>query len=128
MTEGIVAVPLPNVHGRTLSLVLDFCKRLVQYEKDVQDITEDYQHGQLDDEFNSWKRDFIDIDQAVLYELIMAANYLNVSELLDLCCKEVARLIKGKSPEEIRAYFHIKNDFTPQEEEEVRRENQWAFE
>ena len=45
-----------------------------------------------------------------------------------LCCQTVADIIKGKTPEEIRAYFHIKNDFTPEEEEEVRRENQWAFE
>jgi len=33
-------------------------------------------------------------------------------------------MIKGKTPEEIRKTFNIKNDFTPEEEEEVRRENQ----
>ena len=27
-----------------------------------------------------------------------------------------------------RKTFNIENDFTPEEEEEVRRENQWAFE
>lgn len=37
-------------------------------------------------------------------------------------------MIKGKTPEEIRKTFDIKNDFTPEEEEDVRRENQWAFE
>jgi S-phase kinase-associated protein 1 len=37
-------------------------------------------------------------------------------------------MIKGKTPEEIRKTFNIKNDFTPEEEEEVQRENQWAFE
>ena len=35
-------------------------------------------------------------------------------------------MIKGKTPEEIRKTFNIKNDFTPEEEEEVRRENQWV--
>ncbi|CAN0923057.1 SKP1-like protein 11 [Linum grandiflorum] len=40
----------------------------------------------------------------------------------------VADMIKGKTPEEIRKTFNIKNDFTPEEEAEVRRENQWAFE
>ena len=35
---------------------------------------------------------------------------------------------QGQDPEEIRKTFNIKNDFTPEEEEEVRRENQWAFE
>jgi len=51
-----------------------------------------------------------------------------VKPLLDLCCMTVANLIKGKTPEEIRRTFGIKNDFTPEEEEEVKRENQWAFE
>ena len=100
----------------------------MQHDTDVEEATDDHQKAQLEDDLNAWKQHFIDVDQAVLYELIMAANYLNVAELLDLCCKEVARLVKGKAPEEIRTYFHIKNDFTPQEEEEVRRENQWAFE
>jgi S-phase kinase-associated protein 1 len=40
----------------------------------------------------------------------------------------VADMIKGKIPEEIRKTFNITNDFYPKEEEEVRRENQWAFE
>lgn len=37
-------------------------------------------------------------------------------------------MMKGKSPEELRKEFNIENDFTPEEEEEIRRENQWAFE
>uniref|UniRef100_A0A804NLQ8 SKP1-like protein n=1 Tax=Zea mays TaxID=4577 RepID=A0A804NLQ8_MAIZE len=60
--------------------------------------------------------------------LSKAANYLNIKGLLDLTCQTVADMIKGKTPEEIRKTFNIKNDFTPEEEEEIRRENQWAFE
>ena len=40
--------------------------------------------------------------------------------LLDVTCKTVANMIKGKTPEEIRKTFNIKNDFTPSEEEQVR--------
>ena len=36
-------------------------------------------------------------------------------------------MIKDKSVEEIRQTFNIKNDFTPEEEAEIRKENQWAF-
>ncbi|GKF57983.1 SKP1-like protein 1A isoform X1, partial [Tanacetum coccineum] len=58
-----------------------------------------------------------------------AANYLNIKILLDLTCQTVvADMIKGKTPEEIHKTFNIKNDFTPEEEEEIRRENVWAFE
>jgi S-phase kinase-associated protein 1 len=55
-----------------------------------------------------------------------AANYLDIKALLDVGCKTVANMIKGKSPEEIRKTFNIQNDFTPEEEDQIRRENEWA--
>ena len=51
--------------------------------------------------------------------LLQAANYLDIKGLLDVTCKTVANMIKGKTPEEIRKTFNIKNDFTPAEEEQV---------
>ena len=47
--------------------------------------------------------------------------------MLDLTCQTVAGMMKGKTPEEIRKTFNIKNDYTPEEEAEIRREIQWAF-
>ena len=44
---------------------------------------------------------------------------LSLQGLLDVTCKTVANMIKGKTPEEIRKTFNIKNDFTPAEEEQV---------
>ena len=40
--------------------------------------------------------------------------------MLDLTCKTAAEMIKGKTPEEIRKHFNIKNDFTPEELAQVR--------
>ena len=37
-----------------------------------------------------------------------AANYLNIKTLLDLTCKTVADMIKGKTPEEIRKTFNVR--------------------
>jgi S-phase kinase-associated protein 1 len=62
------------------------------------------------------------VDQGTLFELILASNYLDMKNLLDLGCKTVANMIKGKSVEEIRKTFNIVNDFTPEEEEQIRKE------
>ncbi|KAI7104863.1 hypothetical protein KC343_g16226, partial [Hortaea werneckii] len=69
---------------------------------------------------------FMQVDQEMLFEIILAANYMDIKALLDVGCKTVANMIKGKSPEEIRKTFNIQNDFTPEEEEQIRRENEWA--
>ena len=77
-----------------------------------------------------WNNNFIEnINDDVLFEIILAANYLDIKDLLDLSCKKVADDIKKcKTPQEIRRRYNIKNDFTPEEEEEIRKENDWCEE
>ena len=62
--------------------------------------------------------------QTILYKKLLHV----FQGLLDVTCKTVANMIKGKTPEEIRKTFNIKNDFTPSEEEQVRKENEWCEE
>ena len=75
-----------------------------------------------------WYSNFVAVEQETLFELILAANYMDIKPLLDLTCATVASLIKGKTPEEIRKTFNIVNDFTPEEEAQVREENKWCEE
>ncbi|GAB4853162.1 SCF ubiquitin ligase complex protein SKP1b [Ancistrocladus abbreviatus] len=114
------AIPVPNVTGKILSKVIEYCKKHVESSKS--------DDRSVDEDLKQWDAEFVKVDQNTLFDLILAANYLNIKSLLDLTCQTVADMIKGKTPEEIRKTFNIKNDFTPEEEEEVRRENQWAFE
>ena len=65
--------------------------------------------------------------QALLIVFILqAADYLNVKGLLDVTCKTVAKMIKGKTLEEIRQTFQIRNDFSPDEEQRVRKQYVWS--
>ncbi|XP_034681193.1 uncharacterized protein LOC117911105 isoform X2 [Vitis riparia] len=114
------AIPLPNVTSKILARVIEYCKKHVETPK--------AEEHAVNDELRAWDADFVKVDQATLFDLILAANYLEIKSLLDLTCQTVADMIRGKTPEEIRKTFLRKHDFTPEEEEEVRRENQWAFE
>jgi S-phase kinase-associated protein 1 len=116
-------IPLPNVSSKILAKVIEYCRYHVEAAK-----TTDDKPAVGEEEVKAWDADFVKVEQSVLFDLILAANYLNIKNLLDLTCQTVADMIKGKTPEEIRKTFNIKNDFTPEEEEDVRRENQWAFE
>ena len=64
--------------------------------------------------------------QSIL-RFLQAADYLDIKSLSDLTCQTVADMMKGKTAEEIRKTLNIKNDLTPEEEEEIRRENRWIF-
>ncbi|KAF2297965.1 hypothetical protein P3X46_020748 [Hevea brasiliensis] len=114
-------IPLPNVTSKILSKVIEYCKKHVETSK-----SDD--RPSVDDKLKVWDAEFVKVDQATLFDLILAAKYLNIKSLLDHTCQTAADMIKGKTPEEICATFNIRNDFTPEKEEEVRRENQWAFE
>ena len=119
------AVPLPNVNAAILKKVIQWAT----YHKDDPPPPEDDENKEKrTDDISSWDSDFLKVDQGTLFELILAANYLDIKGLLDVTCKTVANMIKGKTPEEIRKTFNIKNDFTPAEEEQIRKENEWCEE
>jgi len=110
-------IPLPPVEGAILAKVIEYCT----YHKENADAKEDA--------VEAWDKAFAAVDDDTLFSLILAANYLDIKPLLDLTCKTVADYIKQcKTPQEIRRRFNIKNDFTPEEEEEVRKENAWCEE
>ena len=118
-------VPLPNVNAAILKKVIQWAS----YHKDDPPLPEDDENKEKrTDDISSWDADFLKVDQGTLIELILAANYLDIKGLLDVTCKTVADMIKGKTPEEIRKTFNIKNVFTPSEEEQVRKENEWCEE
>jgi len=129
-TDG--GIPLPNVTARTLAKVLEFCNEhaaaaaAAAAGSEAGSSSNAGKDGGAD--LAGFDKAFVDVDKDTLYDLLLAANYLNVKPLLDLCCQKVADMIRGKTAEQIRQEFGIKNDFSPEEEEEIRKENPWAFE
>ncbi|KAJ2086303.1 E3 ubiquitin ligase complex SCF subunit scon-3 [Coemansia sp. S142-1] len=66
------------------------------------------------------------VDQELLFEILLAANYMDIKPLLELGCKTVANMIRNKTAQEIRTMFNIVDDFSPEEREQIKKENEWA--
>ncbi|KAI3908217.1 hypothetical protein MKW98_029518 [Papaver atlanticum] len=113
--ENIV-IPLTTITGSILAKVIEYCNKHAEVETS-------------DEDKKIWDVQFVNFGSTtILFDIILAANFLNIEGLLDLTTNKVTDMIKGKTPDEIRRTFNIKQNFTPEEEEEVRRENKWAFE
>ena len=108
-------IPLPNVKFQILKKVMEYCEK--HRNDNPPEIEKPLKTSNLNELVDAYDAKFIDLENLEeLFEIILAANYLDIRSLLDLSCAKVASLIKGKSPEEIRKIFNIENDFTPEEE------------
>jgi S-phase kinase-associated protein 1 len=124
--EQTIEIPLPNVKSQVLQKVIEFCEH--HLEQPMTEIEKPLKSQVMADVVQKWYADFVELEQVLLFELILAANYMDIKPLLDLTCATVASMIKGKSPDDIRATFNITNDFSPEEEAQVRDENRWCEE
>ncbi|CAI0472200.1 unnamed protein product [Linum tenue] len=97
------AISLPQrVSPAMLSLILDYC-RFHQVP------------GRSNKERKSFDEKFIRMDTKRLCELTSAADSLQLKPLVDLTSRALARIIEGKTPEEIREIFHLPDDLTEEE-------------
>jgi len=131
-------IPLPNVIQRNLEKIIKFMHILDVIKQNGNNI--DIERPLRDNSLNKiltaihhkpvlkWIKEEIDDEldsQTLLFELIKDVNYMDIPELLNLLCAKVASQIKGKTPAEIRKTFNITEDFTPEEEAKIKKDNPW---
>ena len=88
-------IPLPNVKAEVLRKVIEFCEHHLQ--EPMTEIEKPLKSQNMADVVQKWYADFVDLEQVLLFELILAANYMDIKPLLDLTCATVASMIKGKT-------------------------------
>ncbi|KAM3684851.1 hypothetical protein ACB094_11G075400 [Castanea mollissima] len=88
---GETVIPLPIIPSNILARVIEYCKKHVSES-----------HGES---LTAWDAEFVNLDNSTLYDLCVAATYLNINGLVDLTSKTMMR---GKTPEQIRNTFNIK--------------------
>src|ERR1700755_126971 len=66
-------IPLPNVNGKILKKVIDWC---VYHKDDLIENLENNNKKNID--IDEWDKKFYEVDQEMLFEIILAANYLDI--------------------------------------------------
>ncbi|MCL7044797.1 hypothetical protein MKW94_020936 [Papaver nudicaule] len=115
---GNIVIPLTTITGNILARVIEYCNKHAEVETS-------------DEDKQIWDAQFMNVDISthtqLLFDMIQAANTLEIKGLTDLATQRVANWITGKTPEEMSGIFPFKYQVTPEEEEWVRRKNEWAF-
>ena len=78
---------------------------------------------------DEWSANFMDkmpLDDVI--NLTVAANYMGINSLLDLCSAKIATFFKDKSEEEVLKEMNIKEPLTEEEKNKIKDENKWIEE
>lgn len=84
--DEMVVIPLPNVESSTLQLVIMFLE--MHNEEPMAEIERPLKKP-IEEIVSPEDAAFIDVELPVLFRLILAANYMDIKELLDLSCAKV---------------------------------------
>uniref|UniRef100_A0A6C0EF74 SKP1 component dimerisation domain-containing protein n=1 Tax=viral metagenome TaxID=1070528 RepID=A0A6C0EF74_9ZZZZ len=118
-----ITIPINNVSDIILKKVIIFCNE--KYPNSDIDPTEEQQLEMRTKPLSDFDLEFTRVPLKELFEMILAANFLDLKPMLDVCCKAVAEIIKGKTPNEIKKAFGVEGEFTQEEKEQVLRDNPW---
>jgi S-phase kinase-associated protein 1 len=118
-------IPVPDIRGEVLKKVIDW---LVHWkDEEPKAIPKPLPSADLKDVTEQWNVEFIEAtDLPTNYDIINAANYMDIKSLLELSCSRVASLMKNKTVEQIRELFNIPIDMT--EEEQLKMEEEYRQE
>lgn len=117
-------IPLPGIRSDVLALVVEFMKQ--NHKDPMKEIEKPLKSTNIGDLVQEWYANFVNRDQEIIFGLVAAANYLDCQTLLDLMCGSISCRVMGKTPDEIRQEFNIKEEFTEAELAQVREENPWV--
>ena len=120
--DAASVIPIPNIKGEVMEKVIAFCKQRPDAPLNP---TEEQQLEMRTKPLEGWDREYVDVELAQLFAMILAANFLDLKPMLDITCKAVAEMIKGKTPDEIKAVFGVEGDFTSEEKQQVLCDNPW---
>ncbi|UMM25324.1 hypothetical protein L5515_005197 [Caenorhabditis briggsae] len=100
-------MPIDNITGVTLKRAVAWC----EHHRGVEFPEEKNESFPRQTNIPEWDMNFLkELEDKELEELTIAVNYLEIKQLLRYCCKKIAMMAQGKTPEELRVIFEIPTD------------------
>lgn len=127
--EKDIPIPLAEIKSTIFKLAIEYIT-LYKNNNGVKPLTDEEKQDELKYlTINSWEQQFLSkLNQQEMFDLILAANYLENKHLLECTCKFVASDMLKKTDDEIRKMWGVENDFTPEEQALYEEEKKWAAE
>lgn len=69
----------------------------------------------------SWTNEFFEKHHDLLFEIIVAANFLKHEKLIELSCEEAEKHVYRKTAAELRRTFNLLDDITDDEKRQIKR-------
>ena len=111
------AIPLPDITKETFEKVLVYLGH-IEAGNAPPEIEKPLRSNDMKDVTTEFYAEFVNLDDDHVQDIILAANWLDIKDLLALSCAKMGSVIRGLTIPEFRKRFNIVNDFTPEEEAE----------
>ena len=101
-------VPLNNVKSNILKKIKEY---LEHYENsEPKEIRLPLPKKNFKNIVDTWDYNFINLPNETIFEIMLAANFMDIKPLLDLTCAKIASEITGKNSQQIRDLFKMGKD------------------
>ncbi len=123
--EDDIEIIVSRVKTSVLKKVIEYCYHYRNVEE-MTNIETPLPSSKIEDVVQDFYVQFCKVSEKMLFELVTAANFMDIKPLLDLSCFAVAVLLKGKTDSEIRQIFNMREKPTAAESREIQLENGWS--
>ena len=108
--ESRLEFPLMNVDDTILHQILELCEH--HFTEEMPKISKPIPDNKTsEDLFGTWYDSYLNkLSKDNLFKIIMGANYMDIPEVMDICCARVACDLRGKTKNEIKDYLDVEDN------------------
>lgn len=117
------SIPLPSVRGVELATIVAYMRH--HEHAPAARIARPVAPGSLRLVATAWDAQLVDLDGAAVLRLAMAANYVGLEPLLELCCAKMALTVMDSTIEQLRLGFGVTRNLTAKEQAVALDDSAW---